>query len=153
MPLGADAHGAARFTGDGKIKTGHCYFQTRPLGVETGQYPSSSLEKIARPSLDAAARQGAQLINWASADERNKFVHSLTSLATPFEKKETSYIRLSTAGTQSSRLKAVDQDSETQGLVIGDRPPILSPGTYTAHDSENGADTSLTGRLPDTGQR
>jgi len=86
MPLGADAHGAARFTGDGKIKTGHCYFQTRPLGVETGQYPSSSLEKIARPSLDAAARQGAQLINWASADERNKFVHSLTSLATPFEK-------------------------------------------------------------------
>lgn len=45
---------------------------------------SPLLEKIARPSLDAAAHQGTQLINWSSADERNKFIHSLTSLATPF---------------------------------------------------------------------
>jgi hypothetical protein len=51
---------------------------------------SSFLEKIARPSLDAAAHQGTQLINWASADERNKFIHSLTSMATPFVKNKKS---------------------------------------------------------------
>lgn len=48
---------------------------------------SASLEKIARPSFDAAEHQGAELINWASADERNKFVHSLAMLATPVPKK------------------------------------------------------------------
>jgi hypothetical protein len=44
---------------------------------------SATLEKIARPSFDAAANQGAELVNWASADERNKFVHSMAQLATP----------------------------------------------------------------------
>jgi hypothetical protein len=48
---------------------------------------SASLEKVARPSLDAAAHQGAELTNWASADERNKFIHSLAMLATPVPSK------------------------------------------------------------------
>lgn len=48
---------------------------------------SSSLEMITRPSLDAAAHQGAELVNWASADDRRNFVHTLSSLATPFERK------------------------------------------------------------------
>ncbi len=48
---------------------------------------SAALERIALPSLQAAANQGAELTNWASADERVKFVNSLTSLATPIERK------------------------------------------------------------------
>ena len=44
---------------------------------------SSALERVALPSLEAAAHQGAELINWASDDERRKFVQTLTSLATP----------------------------------------------------------------------
>lgn len=48
---------------------------------------SASLEKIALPSLEAAQHQGAELTNWASADERFKFVNSLSSLATPSERK------------------------------------------------------------------
>lgn len=51
---------------------------------------SSSLERIALPSLEAAAHQGAQLINWASASDRSKFVHQLSSLATPTERKRKS---------------------------------------------------------------
>ena len=48
---------------------------------------SAALEHIAQPSLEAAEHQGAELINWASADDRNRFVHSLASLATPIQKK------------------------------------------------------------------
>lgn len=48
---------------------------------------SPALETIALPSLEAAAHQGAELINWASADARMKFVHSLSSLAIPMENK------------------------------------------------------------------
>lgn len=44
---------------------------------------SSSLERVAMPSLEAAAHQGAELVNWASAADRGKFVHYLSSLATP----------------------------------------------------------------------
>ena len=44
---------------------------------------SPALEDVARPSLDAAANQGAELTNWASADDRHKFIYALTSLATP----------------------------------------------------------------------
>jgi hypothetical protein len=47
---------------------------------------SAALEKAAQPSLDAAAHQGAELINWASTDERLRFVHSLSSLATPLQR-------------------------------------------------------------------
>jgi hypothetical protein len=46
---------------------------------------SASLERIARPSLDAAAHQGAELVNWASSDQRSKFVQDITSLAVPFQ--------------------------------------------------------------------
>lgn len=48
---------------------------------------SSALETIAQPSLEAAAHQGAELINWASADDRRRFLHNLSSLATPIERK------------------------------------------------------------------
>jgi hypothetical protein len=48
---------------------------------------SPLLERVARPSLDTAANQGAELINWASADERNKFIHSMAMLATPVPSK------------------------------------------------------------------
>ncbi|MCA3514716.1 MAG: DUF3037 domain-containing protein [Methylobacterium sp.] len=48
---------------------------------------SASLEKIALPSLKAAEHQGAILTNWASADERARFVYALASLATPIERK------------------------------------------------------------------
>jgi len=44
---------------------------------------SSSIEKIAKPSLDAAEHQGANLVNWASATQRAKFINSLSMLATP----------------------------------------------------------------------
>jgi hypothetical protein len=48
---------------------------------------SASLERIAQPSLDVAHCQGAELVNWASADDRSKFIHALASLATPTERK------------------------------------------------------------------
>lgn len=47
---------------------------------------SSVLERVARPSLDAAAHQGTELINWASADDRSRFVNLLSAMATPIEK-------------------------------------------------------------------
>ncbi|WP_247494594.1 DUF3037 domain-containing protein [Bradyrhizobium sp. 164] len=48
---------------------------------------SASLERVAMPSLEAAAHQGAELVNWASVADRSKFVHHLASLATPVETK------------------------------------------------------------------
>lgn len=48
---------------------------------------SSTLEAVARPSLEAAAHQGAELVNWASDQDRMRFVHALSILATPIEKK------------------------------------------------------------------
>jgi hypothetical protein len=44
---------------------------------------SSNIERAAQPSLDAAAHQGAELVNWASTDERARFIHSLASIAEP----------------------------------------------------------------------
>jgi len=58
---------------------------------------SPTLERIARPSLEAAENQGAEIVNWSSSDERTKFIHSLASLATPIERKTS---RLKTATTQ-----------------------------------------------------
>jgi hypothetical protein len=49
---------------------------------------SSALEKVATPSLDAAEHQGAQLINWLSVDDRNSFVKTISSLATPLADKK-----------------------------------------------------------------
>ncbi|MCJ2044416.1 DUF3037 domain-containing protein [Methylobacterium sp. J-078] len=48
---------------------------------------SANIERIARPSLDAAEHQGAELINWSSATQRSHFVHELANLATPVAKK------------------------------------------------------------------
>ena len=48
---------------------------------------STSLEKAAMPSLDAAEHQGAELINWASANDRERFVHAMTTLAEPLPSK------------------------------------------------------------------
>lgn len=60
---------------------------------------SSNIEQVARASLDAAEHQGAILTNWASADERGKLVHLLTSLATPtVRKKRRGAIRFRNSG-------------------------------------------------------
>jgi hypothetical protein len=48
---------------------------------------STVLERVARPALDAAEHQGAELVNWESRDDREKFIHSLSSLAIPIEAK------------------------------------------------------------------
>ena len=48
---------------------------------------SPNMERVALPALRAAEHQGAILTNWASADDRELFVHSLASLATPLQKK------------------------------------------------------------------
>ena len=48
---------------------------------------SPALERVAMPSLEAAEHQGAQLVNWDSADDRAKFIQSLTMLATPIPTK------------------------------------------------------------------
>lgn len=55
---------------------------------------SSTLERLAMPSLEAAAHQGAELVNWASADDRARFVQRLSSLATPTAPKRNSPQRL-----------------------------------------------------------
>jgi hypothetical protein len=49
---------------------------------------SPALERVARASLETAENQGAQLINWDSADDRAKFIHSLSMLATPIPTKQ-----------------------------------------------------------------
>jgi hypothetical protein len=46
---------------------------------------SAALEKLAKPSLDAAAHQGVQLINWASAQDRNNFLETIAPLAEPLQ--------------------------------------------------------------------
>lgn len=56
------------------------------------------LERVARPSLDAAEHQGAELVNWSSTDDRNRFVQMVSSLATPIEKKRKRYLVAHTSG-------------------------------------------------------
>ena len=49
-------------------------------------YEASTLvERAAKTCLDAAAHQGAELINWASTNDKIKLISSITSLATPIE--------------------------------------------------------------------
>jgi hypothetical protein len=48
---------------------------------------SSALEHVARPSLETAENQGAELVNWDSADDRAKFINSLSMLAIPIPTK------------------------------------------------------------------
>jgi hypothetical protein len=49
---------------------------------------SAALEALARPSLDAAAHQGAELINWSSANDRNNFLVTISPLASPYESRK-----------------------------------------------------------------
>lgn len=48
---------------------------------------SAHNESLAKPSLLAAEHQGAQLINWASHDDRLRLISDISGLATPLEKK------------------------------------------------------------------
>lgn len=50
---------------------------------------SSTLENAMKPSLDAAAHQGAELINWESRLDRSAFLEDLVSLATPIASDKT----------------------------------------------------------------
>jgi hypothetical protein len=61
---------------------------------------SASLERVATPSLEAAAHQGAVLINWASSEDRRRLLVELASLATPLERKRPGETHL-TATTQT----------------------------------------------------
>jgi Protein of unknown function (DUF3037) len=49
---------------------------------------SSAVEAIAAPALHVAEHQGAELINWESNDDRIKFIHEVSSLATPIPDKK-----------------------------------------------------------------
>lgn len=52
---------------------------------------SAAVERIAMPSLEAAARQGAELFNWASFDDRNRLLSDVTKLADPYDLKRSKY--------------------------------------------------------------
>jgi hypothetical protein len=59
---------------------------------------SVSLEKLARPSLDAAAHQGAELINWASANDRSNFLVNISPLVNPYESPRAKMVTTMTQG-------------------------------------------------------
>ena len=63
---------------------------------------SPSIEKLAAPSLEAAANQGASLINWASHDDRRAFMEKVSALAEPIEKKQAKRLSGIHASTQIS---------------------------------------------------
>lgn len=46
---------------------------------------TSAMEDLARPSLEAAAHQGTELVNWASGEDRNHFIDMILSLAVPYD--------------------------------------------------------------------
>lgn len=46
---------------------------------------NASLERIARPALDAVAHQGAALVNWSSFSDQKRFIEEISSLAIPLE--------------------------------------------------------------------
>lgn len=48
---------------------------------------TASMEAVAMPSLNAAAHQGADLINWRSREDQVRFMTHLASLAVPLEAK------------------------------------------------------------------
>lgn len=62
---------------------------------------SSANEAIVTPSLLAAEHQGAQLINWASQDDRLRFISDIACLATPIEKPSKAKGRSINASTQN----------------------------------------------------
>ena len=60
---------------------------------------SSSLAREAEPALEAAANQGVELVNWASAQERETFLATLADLATPFPSKRKGVRKESVTGS------------------------------------------------------
>jgi hypothetical protein len=48
---------------------------------------SATLERAAKPSLEAVEHQGAQLVNWESNEDRTRFIQSMSMLATPIPSK------------------------------------------------------------------
>jgi hypothetical protein len=65
---------------------------------------SSSVESAARSCLEAAAHQGAELINWASNSDKIKLVNSIALLAIPSETSKDRAKRLSGRGTGELKL-------------------------------------------------
>lgn len=64
---------------------------------------SVSVENAAQTCLDAAAHQGAELINWASTADRIRLITTITSLAVPFETRRDKAKRL--AGSDLPKLR------------------------------------------------
>lgn len=58
---------------------------------------SAQVETLARPSLDAAQHQGAELVNWASDLDRRNFLGEISSIATPIVGNRV-FVRSSTGG-------------------------------------------------------
>lgn len=71
------------------LETARMKFGEKETSARLVYAASPNIEKAARPSLEAAHHQGATLVNWLSADERNRFVHELSSLASPVQRKKT----------------------------------------------------------------
>ena len=65
---------------------------------------SSTVENAARTCLDAAAHQGAELINWASTADRIKLITTISALAVPMETKRQKAKRLAGSDTPKLRL-------------------------------------------------
>ncbi|OYY77407.1 MAG: hypothetical protein B7Y43_11085 [Sphingomonas sp. 28-62-20] len=55
---------------------------------------SVEAERVAMPSLEAAAHQGTRLINWASANDRNTLIDQLSSLAVPYDVKKSAKVEI-----------------------------------------------------------
>ena len=86
---------------------------------------SPEIEKVALPSLDAAAHQGTELVNWLSVDDRAKFINTLSSVAEPVPRKR-----------QSRMLVARFANSNTDGAASRgrrSRRPALTRISDTAH--------------------
>lgn len=49
---------------------------------------SAAIEKLAAPSLEAAAHQGAELVNWSSHDDRRRLLAQIAMLAEPLPSKK-----------------------------------------------------------------
>lgn len=62
---------------------------------------SASVEKQAQASLQAAAHQGVELVNWASLDDRNRLLVNLSGLAQPIPTKREERLAAIHASTQS----------------------------------------------------
>lgn len=66
---------------------------------------SATAERVAMPSLLAAAHQGAELINWASIDDRNRLLATLAALAIPLEERGRRRDALNVHASTQHRLK------------------------------------------------